>query len=61
MDWNMLIVLLGDMLLGAGGMGLFLRRRPSREQQYARDMAILADRLEQLPVRGIQPGWQRGS
>ena len=33
MDWNMLIILLGGMLLGAGGMGLFLRRRPSREQQ----------------------------
>ena len=47
MDWNMLIVLLGGMLLGAGGMGLFLRRRPPREQQYARDMAMLADRLEQ--------------
>ncbi len=46
MDWNMLIVLLGGMLLGAGGMGLFLRRRPPREQQYARDMAMLADRLE---------------
>lgn len=28
MDWNMLIVLLGGMLLGAGGMGLVLRRRP---------------------------------
>lgn len=41
MDWNMLIVLLGGMLLGAGGMGLVLRRRPPREQQYARDMAML--------------------
>ena len=55
MDWNMLIVLLGGMLLGAGGMGLFLRRRPSREQQYARDMAMLADRLEQLPADGEHP------
>ena len=55
MDWNMLIILLGGMLLGAGGMGLFLRRRPSREQQYARDMAMLADRLEQLPADGEHP------
>ena len=55
MDWNMLIVLLGGMLLGAGGMGLFLRRRPSREQQYARDMAMLADSLEQLPADGEHP------
>lgn len=55
MDWNMLIVLLGGMLLGAGGMGLFLRRRPPREQQYARDMAMLADRLEQLPADGEHP------
>lgn len=55
MDWNMLIVLLGGMLLGAGGMGLALRRRPPREQQYARDMAMLADRLEQLPADGEHP------
>lgn len=55
MDWNMLIILLGGMLLGAGGMGLFLRRRPPREQQYARDMAMLAERLEQLPADGEHP------
>ena len=55
MDWNMLIVLLGGMLLGAGGMGLFLRRRPPREQQYARDMAMLADRLERHPADGEHP------
>lgn len=40
MDWNMLIILRAAMLLGAGGMGLVLRRRPPREQQYARDMAM---------------------
>ena len=55
MDWNMLIILLGGMLLGAGGMGLVLRRRPPREQRYARDMAMLADRLEQLPADGEHP------
>ncbi len=56
MDWNMLMALLGGALLGAGGIGLLLHRRPPREeQQYARDMAMLADRLEQHPADGEHP------
>lgn len=52
MDWKMLIVLLGGMVLGAGGMALLRRRH---QPQAARDLAMLADRLEQLPADGEHP------
>ena len=52
MDWKMLIVLLGGMVLGADGMALLRRRH---QPQAARDLAMLADRLEQLPADGEHP------
>ena len=52
MDWKMLIVLLGGMVLGAGGMALLRRRH---QPQAARDLAMLADRLEQLSADGEHP------